>query len=210
MEEKPGLSKLETWWKSKSAPAPEAAGIAFQHIAGNVGFSFIWVLVSLKDHKIQRCRGSKWKKKIWKWWGKCFWCDVNGNLNCCGNSLVRVVNVSPSWRGKNVESLLWTLRIKRIDRGTMLSNICTTQTGSAQNGRCQHQTMADYEQWCKCWFSPGKSCWLTPLFTLWAEDLPDRNLSYLSKEHNSWHLLTQIPMRPMKNTFRFICDSCRS
>lgn len=41
MEDKPGLSKLETWWKSKSAPAPEAAAITSHHIAGNVGFSFI-------------------------------------------------------------------------------------------------------------------------------------------------------------------------
>lgn len=34
MEEKPGLSQLETWWRSKYTPAPEAASIAFNHMAG--------------------------------------------------------------------------------------------------------------------------------------------------------------------------------
>lgn len=59
----------------------------------------------------------------------------------------------------------------------------------AQTGKCQYHTMADYEQWRKGSFSPGKSCWLTPLLTVWAEDLPDRNLSYLGKEQDTW--LTQ-------------------
>lgn len=34
MEEKPGLSQLETRWRSKYAPASEAASIAFSHMAG--------------------------------------------------------------------------------------------------------------------------------------------------------------------------------
>lgn len=95
----------------------------------------------------------------------------------------------------------WVKSIRSKQRPDLMLNRANRQRS---DWKCQYQTIADYEQWCKCLFSPGKSCWLTPLFTLWPEDLPDRNLSYLSKKHNSWHLLTPKLMRSTRNTISYV------
>lgn len=69
--------------------------------------------------------------------------------------------------------------------------------GSAQTGRCQYQTMADYEQWCKYYFSPRQKLLTHPIVdTLsWGPPrskplIPEQRTQQLTTPYTNMTLIT--------------------
>lgn len=93
---------------------------------------------------------------------------VNTNMSLLGFSLIRHVHLVNHWHLKHTAKPDWQCNMRSTLLTLKGANIREWENTSADENTGRLTT----------WVS---NCWLTPLLTLWAEDLPDLNLSYLSQ-----------------------------